>query len=133
MEDTSNQVGTKIVFSIQVKDTIWGWTSNSQIQTIEWLGTNHIDSIYSDTAWNLRLNLNSDQTSFKVNNSMGVDTITFKYSWEPATFSTYCSSKYGKMQRFFDNLSVSSSRGKISVVKKDDFFNKFQNCVLILN
>ena len=70
LEDTSNQVGTKIVFSIQVQDTIWGWTSNSQIQSIEWLGSNFIDTIYSDTAWNLRLNLNSDQTSFKVNNSI---------------------------------------------------------------
>jgi hypothetical protein len=133
LETNPNNIGDQIAFSIQVKDTNVLKFNNVRIQSIEWLGTNHIDTLNSDTSWNLRLNPHQDQTSFKVNSSNGVDTVTFNYTWETTTFSTYCSSKSGRMQRFYDNLSVFSSRGKISVVKVNRFLSDFQNCVLILN
>jgi hypothetical protein len=126
-------IGSQIAFSIQMNDTIGFNPKRIRIQTIEWLGSNYMDTLNADTSWNLRLNPHQNQTSFKVNSSMGIDTITFQYNWESSTYSTYCSSKLGRMQRYYDNLNVISSRGKISVVRVNRIFGDFQNCVLILN
>ena len=108
---------------VQVKDNN-GIYINSRINNVEWLGSKYVQTVNSDTAKGLSLNLKANQTFFKINHAKGNDTIEFNYSWDPVTYQKCYGTSYDRMSRkvrgvsaSYNNESIQRNANKVYVLK----------------
>lgn len=83
---------------------------NVKINTIEWLGTDYIQQVATDTATDMTLNPRAEQTQFKINHANGTDTVTFTYKWGPVAYNKGCLGQNNRMERLAKSIVVTGTK-----------------------
>ncbi|MFY7732691.1 MAG: hypothetical protein ACOVSR_04355 [Bacteroidia bacterium] len=113
-KDTSNISpfgdGFKLVVQSKDGNNVY---RNVKINTIEWLGSEHLQQVNSDTSGELTLNNRANITQFKINHANGIDTLTFKYNWGEVRYEGGCYGASGRMERKINALTFSMTNGNV--------------------
>ncbi|MES2654172.1 MAG: hypothetical protein V4620_01190 [Bacteroidota bacterium] len=104
----------KYTLIVQVKDVNNNYI-NVKINTIEWLGSDYVQQVATDTATDLTLNPRAEQTQFKINHANGTDTVTFTYKWGPVAYNKGCWGENNRMERLAKGLVVTGSKPVSSI------------------
>jgi hypothetical protein len=84
---------------------------NVKTYTVEWLGTNNFQIVNNDTISYLSIDIKNNQTKFKINHQLGIDTIVFNYNWEQMKHKVGCT--YNKIERNQYNFRAISNKGSV--------------------
>ncbi|MBJ7427648.1 MAG: hypothetical protein JHD28_01630 [Bacteroidia bacterium] len=113
-KDTSNASpfgsGFKLVVQSKDGNNVY---KTVRINTIEWLGSEHLQQVNSDTSGELTLNNKANITQFKINHDNGIDTLTFRYNWGAVSYEGGCYGSSGRMERKLNGLTFSMTNGTV--------------------